>query len=95
MACSSSCAAQIACALAVAAAPYLASIIMRDDTKQACGRRDAPFFMVPPPSRMCRTLPDGEQYCCIGRPPHIYSVRVRSPYGRTRVKWQAWCPNKR
>jgi hypothetical protein len=92
MACSSSCAAQIACALAVAAAPYVVSLIMRDDAKQAPRRRDSLSFTVSAPPRMCRTLPDGERYCCIGRRPRIDAVRVRSPYGGTHVEWHAWCP---
>ena len=96
VACSGSCVAQIACAIAVAAVPYVLKSMVegaeRPLSHQSRQQVYRPDFQPSQslPQRFCRTLPNGRQCCCLGRPPRVEFRKFHTPYG-TRVQWRAWC----
>jgi hypothetical protein len=95
MACNNSCATQIACAIAVAAATFIANAVLGGTNSQQQPAR-MQFEVIPPPwteppPRFCRTLPDGRRYCCEHGRPQVWDRAVRTPHG-TRVRRSWICP---
>jgi hypothetical protein len=98
MACDGSCFGKIACALLVAAIPYLFKGLAGEHNHEGPPPQAVSDYRIekaierrPAPSRSyCVVLPEGRRYCCRDRQPTYYWRWVETRYG-PQLRWRISC----